>query len=63
MTHSEIIIELVKQGFSYTFDYSDGIYSAESRQIIFTKQGFKSTPILMSALNDSSVDKVKNEAK
>ncbi len=63
MTNSEIIIELVKQGFDFTFDYSDGVYSAENRQIIFTKQGFKSTPILMNALNDSCVEKVKNEAK
>ena len=63
MTHSDIIINLVRQGFSFTFSYVGDVYSAETRQIIFTKQGFNSTPILMSSLNEASIEIVKNEAK
>lgn len=61
MTHSEIIITLVRQGFNFTFEYLNGEYAPENRQIVFTKQRFKSTPILMNQLNQSSIDKVLGE--
>ncbi len=63
MTHSDIIITLVRQGYSFTFEYIGEIYAPENRQIVFTKQGFNSTPILMTSLNEASIEKVKEEVK
>ncbi len=61
MTKSEIIIALVKGGFSFTFDYVDGTYGDDTRLIIFTKTNFISSSILMSKLDASHVDAVKSE--
>ncbi len=55
MDKNQIIIELVKDHFSYTFEGD----TAENRAIIFTKQNFRSTPILMTALCESDIENVK----
>ena len=61
MTHSEIIISLVKLGFNFTFEYVDNIYAKENQQILFTKQGFRSKPILMNSLSEIHIEQVKSE--
>ena len=61
MTKSDIIIALVRLGFSYTFSYIGDVYSNDTRQIIFTKQGFESKPILLNDLNESHIEIVKSQ--
>jgi hypothetical protein len=63
MTKNEIIIELVKAGFNYTFDYvlSDRyLLNEPTRSIIFFNEGYRSVPILMSSLDESIIERVKN---
>ena len=59
MNKNEIIIAIVAQGFSFTFDGD----TEENRTIIFTKQGLRCIPILMKELSQSSIDLVINELK
>lgn len=57
MTKNDIIISLVRLGFNFTFEYQN-----EQRFILFIKTGFRSSPILMDELEESTVDKVKKES-
>jgi hypothetical protein len=62
MDKNQIIIDLVKQHYSFSFEYPNGNSSDTSdRCIYFTKTGFKSSLIKMSELNQSHIDLVKSE--
>ena len=59
MTKSEVIQALVANHFNFTFEGDN----KENRTIIFTKDNFRSTPIFLETLSDSTVDIVKTEFK
>ncbi len=57
MNKNEIIISLVKEHFSFTFEGDN----SNNRKIIFTNGEFRSEGILMNNLSESSIQTIKEE--
>lgn len=61
MDKNAIIIELVRLGFDYKFEYENDVYSNETRKIFFVKNGFRSDSIFMKDLSESHLLDIKSK--
>ena len=57
MEKNEIIINLVKDHFNFTFEGND----SNDRKIIFIKDEFRSKPKLMNNISEQSIQDIKSE--